>query len=407
MTGFQVLTVSQLHRFVKSLLSEQKQLSDLMVQGELSNLSQNSTSGHLYFSIRDNGGLMRCVMFSRYAQGLRQLPQPGAMVLLRGSVSLYERDGSFQMVVYDLQQLGAGVQQVSLDQLKEKLMSEGLFSAQHKQPLPELPQTVGIITSRDGAALQDILRTFRSHNPAVKLLLYPAAVQGSTAPQAICQSLDLLEAEGLCDCVIIARGGGSAEDLAPFNDEGLARRVFACRVPVISAVGHEVDFSILDLVADARAATPTAAVQLAAPSREALLEQLDQLEERLTQLQQQAVSRRQNRLAQLDLLLDARSPEQAVKKNRQRHQYLVKLFMVNQQSLLTRLEERLQHATHSLSRLNPAALMARGYTITTQEGRVLTRGADAQPGQLLQTQFPDGELTSSVVAFAPRKDGAS
>lgn len=406
MAGFAVLTVSQLHRYVKSLLEEQKQLSDLMVQGEVSNLSQNSTSGHLYFSIRDNAGLIRCVMFSRYAQGLRVRPQVGAMVLLRGSVSLYERDGSFQMVVYDLQQLGAGLQQVTLDQLREKLLAEGLFSPQHKKPIPALPQTVGIITSRDGAALQDILRTFQHHNPAVRLILYPAVVQGVTAPQAICDALDRLEGAGLCDCVIIARGGGSSEDLAPFNDEGLARRVFSCQVPVISAVGHEVDFSILDLVADARAATPTAAVQLAAPSRDALLEQVTQLEERLVSLQQQAIHRRKNRLTQLDLLLDARSPEQAVKKNRQRHEYLLKLFMHHQQGLLTRLEERLHHATGSLSRLNPAALMARGYTITTQGGRVLTRGADVQPGQHLTTRLTDGDLTSTVVTFTPRKDGS-
>ena len=281
MAGFQVLTVSQLHRYVKSLLEEQKNLSDLMVQGELSNVSQNSASGHLYFSLRDGGGLIRCVMFSRHAQRLRGLPQPGAMVLVRGSVTLYERDGTFQIVAYDVQTLGAGAQQAGLDQLRERLLAEGLFSPQHKLPLPRLPGTVGVITSRDGAALQDILRTFGDHNPWVRLIIYPATVQGAQAPQTILRALDQLEAEGLCDCAIIARGGGSAEDLSAFNDEALARRVYACRVPVISAVGHEVDYTILDFVADARAATPTAAARMAAPSRQELLEQADALGESL------------------------------------------------------------------------------------------------------------------------------
>ncbi len=404
MAGFQVLTVSQLHRYVKSLLEEQKNLSDLMVQGELSNVSQNSASGHLYFSLRDGGGLIRCVMFSRHAQRLRGLPQPGAMVLVRGSVTLYERDGTFQIVAYDVQTLGAGAQQAGLDQLRERLLAEGLFSPQHKLPLPRLPGTVGVITSRDGAALQDILRTFGDHNPWVRLIIYPATVQGAQAPQTILRALDQLEAEGLCDCAIIARGGGSAEDLSAFNDEALARRVYTCRVPVISAVGHEVDYTILDFVADARAATPTAAARMAAPSRQELLEQADALGESLLFLEEQLLDRRAGQLRQLDLLLDARSPGGAVKRNRQTHEYLVKLLVSNEEARIARLEERLRHATESLGRLNPASLMARGYTITSRSGRVLTRGADVRPGEVLHTLFEDGEVTSAVLSYEARKD---
>lgn len=275
--GFQVLTVSQLHRYVKSLLEEQKLLTDLMVQGEVSNLSANSASGHLYFSLKDGGSLIRCVMFSRYAQGLRRLPKVGASVLVRGAVTLYERDGAFQIIVYDIQEMGAGTQSVDLEELKQRLYREGLFDPEHKLSLPEIPETVGIITSRDGAALHDVVETFRQHNPAVRLILYPATVQGAAAPATIIAALDALEQDRYCDCVIIARGGGSDEDLSAFNDEALTRRVYACRIPVISAIGHEVDYTLLDLVADARASTPTAACRVASPSREELLGEIDEL----------------------------------------------------------------------------------------------------------------------------------
>ena len=262
MAGFQVLTVSQLCRYVKSLLEEQRQLEDVMVKGEVSNLSFKQMSGHLYFSIRDEGGLVRCVMFSRYVQNLPEIPENGAFVLVRGAATLYERDGAFQLMVYDIQPLGAGQGKQDMDALKRRLQGEGLFDPARKRPLPPFPDTIGVITSREGAALQDIIRSFRRRGYGGRLILYPCLVQGAGAPASVLRALDAMEQENLCQAAVIARGGGSSEDLSAFNDEELARRVCRCGVPVVSAVGHEVDFTILDLVADARAATPTAATEL-------------------------------------------------------------------------------------------------------------------------------------------------
>ena len=244
--GFQVLTVTQLCRYVKSLLEEQRQLGDVLVKGEVTNLAYRQSSGHLYFSIRDEGGLIRCVMFSRYVQSLPELPEEGALVLVRGAATLYERDGAFQLITYDIQPLGQGRGRRDLDALKRRLAEEGLFQGEHKRPLPRFPDAIGVITSPEGAALQDILHTFRRRGYSGRLILYPCAVQGAGAPASILRALEQLEGEGLCQAVIIARGGGSSEDLAAFNDEALAYGAYNCPVPVVSAVGHEIDYTILD-----------------------------------------------------------------------------------------------------------------------------------------------------------------
>ena len=399
MAGFQVLTVSQLCRYVKSLLEEQRQLEDVMVKGEVSNLSFKQMSGHLYFSIRDEGGLVRCVMFSRYVQNLPEIPENGAFVLVRGAATLYERDGAFQLMVYDIQPLGAGQGKQDMDALKRRLQGEGLFDPARKRPLPPFPDTIGVITSREGAALQDIIRSFRRRGYGGRLILYPCLVQGAGAPASVLRALDAMERENLCQAAVIARGGGSSEDLSAFNDEELARRVYRCRVPVVSAVGHEVDFTILDLVADARAATPTAAGELMAPHRDALAQRVNTLREAIQSRAREQLRRQRQRLDQDIRLLSAASPRERVKKNRQRLDYLVRLLVDAQRHRTQALRGRTLSLVRQLELLNPAAVMRKGWSVATLEGKVLTTVAEVTEGQRLTTILADGEVISVVQSY--------
>ncbi len=396
MAGFQVLTVSQLCRYVKAVLEEQKPLGDLMVKGELGNLSYRQSSGHLYFSIRDSGAVVRCVMFSRYVQNLRELPEDGATVLVRGSAGLYERDGAFQVMAYDLQPLGAGSGKKDLEALLRRLREEGLFDQGSKRPMPPFPHTIGIITSREGAALQDIIRAFRRRGYGGRLVLYHAAVQGEGAPESLRRALSALEEEGECQAVIIARGGGSQEDLAAFNDEALARMVYQCPVPVVSAVGHEVDYTVLDLVADARASTPTGAAELLSPDREDLRRRVRQLREAVASRAGEQVERRKRRLARSQELLRAKSPRSQVEKNRQKLDYLVRLLKDAEEKKLRSLRERTVRLFCQLEGLSPGAVLRRGYSIAMAEGRAVSSVEGLFPGQELTTIFSDGEVVSTI-----------
>lgn len=398
-----IVTVSQLCRYVKSLLEEQKPLSDLLVKGEISNLSYRSASGHLYFSLCDDGALLKCVMFSRYAEKLSAFPTDGSMAVVRGTASLYERDGSFQLVVYDLQELGTGGGHKSFEELKKRLYSEGLFNPERKRPFPAFPKAVGIITSPDGAALQDIIATFGSLNPMVRLIVYPATVQGATATASVIAALDTLQREQLCDSCVIARGGGAAEDLSAFNDETLARAAAACAIPLVSAVGHEVDYSILDMVADARAATPTAACRL-------LTRPLSQLCDTITDhggALNRALVRRlgvyQNRVERLSMQLVSKSPQNKIEKNRQTLDFLVKSLVSTQRSRLERLYSKTANNIERLELVNPAQLLLRGYSITTQNGSVITSAKQLKVGDSIVTRLPDGKVTSAVTEISVKE----
>ncbi len=399
MAGFRILTVGQLCRYVKSLLEERRELGDVMIKGEVASLTYKQSSGHLYFSLRDDEGLVRCVMFSRYVQKLPDLPEEGSLVLVRGAASLYERDGSFQIVAYDVQPLGEGRGKQDLDHLKRKLLAEGLFASEHKRPLPRSPQAVGIITSREGAALQDIIKAFRLRGYAGRLILYPCTVQGKNGASSILRALGQLEQEALCQAAVIARGGGSNEDLSTFNDEALAYGAYNCPVPVVSAVGHEIDVSILDLVADARAATPTAVAELLSPNREALRQRILGLQNSFRARALEQVSRRRNRLLQKTQQLLAKSPRERVEKNRQKLGFLVRLLEDGEKQKIRETRGRTLQLLRQLELLNPAAVMRKGYAIPMAEGRVLTTVEGLSPGQELVTLLADGEIISVVQSW--------
>ena len=391
----QVLTVSQLNRYVKMVLEEQPPLRELYIKGELSGVSRHYQSGHLYFQLKDRQAAVRAVMFREYARQLAFEPRPGMEVIARCSAALYERDGQFQLYVYDLQPDGLGAVWLAWQQTKERLDREGLTAAERKRPLPPFPGRIGVVTSQGGAALQDILNILSRRWPLATVVLSPAAVQGPGAPGELIRALERVD--GRCDVILLARGGGSAEDLAPFNDEALARKVAACQTPVVSAVGHETDYSICDLVADLRAPTPSAAAELVSPHILELKERLDRATGGLREGVLLHIQEKSRDLCRITEKIHENSPEKFIERNGQRLGYLVRLLTNAYKDALGRQEFRLGSLTASLSRLNPAAVLARGYTVTTTlEGRPLAGPEGLSPGDRIVTCFGGGKAVSVV-----------
>ena len=325
MRGLNILSVSQLNAFVKSMIEGEPRLQEVYIKGEISNYTDHYRSGHAYFTLKDETASLKAVLFRRYREQLNFLPQDGMRVIVRGQISVYERDGVYQLYAWEIQPDGIGALHLAFEQLKAKLSAEGLFDAQRKRPLPRYPECIGVITSPTGAVIQDIYNVISRRYPCVKLLVYPVSVQGAQAVGQICRALTQANAQASCDLLILARGGGSLEDLWPFNDEKLARAIAASRLPVVSAVGHETDYTIADFVADLRAPTPSAAAELVTPNREQLLPALrgtdvylqEQIRARLQregqrlmafqesaqQLLRQRVEKEQRRLLSLDTAL--------------------------------------------------------------------------------------------------------
>ena len=396
----QIIKVSQLNRYVRAQLEENTLLGDLLVKGELTSVSWRSSSGHFYFTISEGGASLHCVMFARYAERLPSFPEEGSTVIVRGAVTLYERDGQYQLSAYDIQNMGQGSGSADYTALRQKLLAEGLLSPERKRKAPLFPRAIGVITSAEGAAVQDIITGMQRHNDLIPLILYPATVQGSAAVEQILYALHCVIAENRCDILIIARGGGTSETLAVFNDERLLRAVAVCPVPVISAVGHDVDITLLDEVADIRAATPTAACQYCCVSKEELLAELNTASRRVTMALQHTAS--------LQRVLRARSPMVLWSKNRQRLAYLTQLLQGNMQHALWRMTQRVAHQRGQLELLDPALPVERGYTITymvreTDKIPIYTCGK-LRPGDPLLTRLKDGEVFSTVTAINIRKE---
>lgn len=276
-----IIKVSALNAYVKSLLDSDPVLTDIAIHGEITNFVHHYKSGHYYFSLRDERASVKAVMFSRDARRLAFTPQEGMHVLVRCRVTLFERDGAFQVYVEDMFPDGMGSAQMAFEQLKQRLQDEGLFLAEHKKPLPEFPKCIGLVTSKTGAAIQDILNVAGRRWPASKFLLAPVNVQGQEAAPQIAEAIHLLDQSKRCDVIIVARGGGSREDLWVFNSENIARAAYACKTPLVSAVGHEIDFTILDFVADLRAPTPSAAAELVVPDRQEMRSKLCNLQQNI------------------------------------------------------------------------------------------------------------------------------
>lgn len=404
----QIIKVSQLNRYVKAQLEENPLLGDLLVKGELTSMSLRSGSGHFYFTVSEGDATLRCVMFARYAERVPAFPQEGDTVIVRGAITLYERDGQYQLSAYDIQSIGQGTGSVDYTALRQKLLAEGLLSPERKRPAPRFPRAVGVITSAEGAAVQDIITGMGRHNDLIPIVLYPATVQGAAAVEEMLYALRCAIAENRCDVIIIARGGGAAETLAVFNDERLLRAAAASPVPIVSAVGHDVDITLLDEVADLRAATPTAACQYCCVSKAELLTEFSLAKNGLQRAMKYRLYGLLGRTDALQRVLRARSPQVLYSKNRQRLDYLTRLLQGNMQHILWRLTQQAGQLHGQLELLDPALPVERGYSITytVRQGEHLPLYScrDVRPGDMLLTRIKDGEVLSTVTAVNPRKE---
>ncbi len=392
-----IITVSQLNRYVKSLLEGATPLSSIYLQGEISNLSIYNRSGHLYFTLKDDQASIKAVMFRGYAEALRFLPENGLQVVAAGTVSLYERDGSYQITITDLIPSGAGALALAYEQLKSRLTAEGLFDPERKKPLPPYPQRIGVITSKTGAALQDILSTLERRYPLATVIVADSKVQGEGAALQLAQRVDQLSAQNACDVIIIGRGGGSIEELWAFNEEVLVRAISRSNIPIISAVGHETDYTLCDFVADLRAPTPTGAAELVAPDigqmRGALNLAMYSLESTLVDV----VAYKEDRLKELSWHLHKNSPIYLLDKNRQKLNTMIELFSNVQIEFWKQHQNTLAQKAALLDSLSPLKVLERGYSITTNaDGKIVYDAANVKSGDVILTTVKNGRIKAVV-----------
>jgi len=387
-----ILSVSQVNQLLRVVLDEA--LPNCWVAGEISGF-RKPVSGHYYFTLKDDRSQLACVMFRTTNRRLAFNPEDGMQVLVRGRLGLYEARGALQLYVDLLEPQGLGAQQLALDQLKQRLAAEGLFAAARKRPLPFLPRAVGIATARSGAAIHDIITIARQRFPSVRLILRPVRVQGSEAAPDLVAAIADLETQPDVDVIIIGRGGGSTEDLWAFNDERLARAIAAARVPIVSAVGHEIDFTVTDLVADVRAPTPTAAAALVVPDRGVLAERVQQLSTAAQAAIQRAVARERQRVELHGRRL--RDPRQVLRTLQQRVDELGERVHRGFQGRLRQARQQLQGTAARLQALSPLGVLDRGYCIAqTTSGAVVRSAETLAVDEVLQLRLGRGAATVRV-----------
>lgn len=392
-----VFTVSRLTRHIKELLESDTALQDLWVQGEVSNFSR-SAAGHIYFTLKDEEASIKCVLWRSAAEWVDHIPQDGQAVILHGRISVYEPQGAYQFYVDLVQPAGVGALFLRFQALKERLAKEGLFAPERKRPLPPFPKTIGVVTSPQAAAWRDILRILGERGPLAEVILAPAQVQGEAAAQEIANALYALNEHTEADVIILARGGGSLEELWPFNEEIVARAIYESRIPVISGVGHETDFTIADFVADVRAPTPTAASSLAVPDQKELHANIERYSQELAEALETQLSQNTSRLADLNRHLLRLSPQQQVTSLRQRVDDLTEKLGARWQEKARRLRTDLEGKWLQLACLDPQATLDRGYSVTThyQSGHVIKKISQVVRGQKVAVQVSDGKFTAEV-----------
>ncbi len=395
-TAAEAWTVSELTGYIRELFEIDFRLQDVEVSGEISNFTR-ARSGHLYFTLKDEGAQLKCVMWRSQAERLRFRPQDGDAVVANGRISVYEASGVYQLYADRLEPAGRGDLAQAFERLKQQLDDEGLFDAEYKQPIPRFPRKIGIVTSADAAALRDILNVLRRRYPLAQVLIAPALVQGDLAPPQIVRALQWLDGRSDIDTIIVARGGGSMEDLWAFNDERVARAIFAAQHPIISGVGHEVDFTMADFVADMRAPTPSAAAELAVPDLSEWQPILQGLSGRLTADMQAIISHNQRQVDGLARSLRHLSPRASLDNQRQRMDGLYGRLHTAIHRKVDRTQNRLAVAQAGLIAYSPLATLARGYAIVRDEnGRIVRSIQNVSGGEALSVQISDGTFGVTV-----------
>ena len=393
----QILSVGQISEYIKMSMDSDPRLRNIAVRGEISNYKVYP-SGHHYFTLKDEQGAMKCVMFKSSAVRLKFRPENGMKVIAMGSVTVYVRDGAYQLYCTAMTVDGVGDLYAAFEQLKEKLAAQGLFNPEHKKPLPRYPGTIGIITSEAGAAVHDMLRILRKRYPLTRALLLPVRVQGAEAPGEIAAAIGYANYHHLADLLIVGRGGGSIEDLWAFNDERVARAIYASEIPVISAVGHEPDVTISDFVADLRAATPSNAAELAVPDQDALRQMLDSANDALAAAMMRRLNQSRDRLQVLAQRPVLRSPLASFETRKKALDLLKTRLISAQNQNLSRSRQRFVSQTAKLDALSPLKVLTRGYAVASAgDGHIVRSVGEVHPGETLTVRVSDGTITANVI----------
>ena len=395
-----VHSVSEITDLLKSLIEQQPHLRNVWVQGQISNCSR-SGAGHIYFTLKDTNSQIRCALFRSSAVGIRFLPRDGEEVLVQGKIGIYAVRGEYQITVNKVEPLGIGALQRAFEELKQQLAEEGLFEAHHKKPLPKFPKKIGVVTSATGAAFQDICQQLRKRYPLAKVLLHPTLVQGDSAAQGIVQAIRVMNQQDDIDVLIVGRGGGSIEDLWAFNEESVARAIFASTIPVVSAVGHETDYTIADMVADHRAPTPSAAIEHIVPDQTELFAQLDGCDAWLRRIIDDQFDAYKTRLQDLETRLSPTRRKDAINQLSQRIDDLETMCRNAIARCLSNSERDLRTLAQRLNALSPLATLERGYSISRKtDGKVLTSAEQVLIGDRIEIQLSDGHIACRVEEFS-------
>lgn len=390
------VSVSQLNKYVSFVLKEDSNIQNIKVRGEISNFVRNANSGHCYFTLKDLNASVRAVMFNSYAHNVKFNIENGMCVVVSANASLYERDGAFQLYVTDIESDGSGDLLANFEKLRQKLSQQGLFDEEKKRKLPELPQKIGVIASKQGAALQDVINILSRRYPLGELVVIPAAVQGENAPKSVCSAIETAH-KIQCDVLIIARGGGSFEDLNCFNDETLVRAVADCKMPVISAIGHETDFTLCDFAADLRAPTPSAAAELAAQDKATLENSVYMLESALETAILRQFSAYGDKLKQLEATLALHS----VQSQLQRLEKSLELIDIRLNEAMRRrldnCENSFAKALCLLENLNPLQVLTRGFAVVCDEnGKIISDAGNVNIGEKISIKLSKGTISATV-----------
>ena len=391
------LSVTQLNEFIKNLIDNTAQLNHVYVKGEISNFKNHYGTGHFYFTLKDDGGLIRAVMFRSSASKLKFMPENGMRVVVHGRVSAFVRDGQYQLYADSMEPDGVGALYIAYEQLKKRLESEGLFDPARKKPLPKIPTRVGIITSATGAAVRDMIHVTGRRFPFAKLILYPSLVQGPGAAAQLIEGVQYFNRTASVDVIILGRGGGSIEDLWAFNDEALARTVAASRIPVISAVGHETDFTICDFVADRRAPTPSAAAEIALPETAELKRKINNIISREYAVLTQIIARRREHLTRLAQSRGLSSPMNVIDDKRMNVAALTERLALSQSNALAIRQAQLKAIAGKMEALNPLAVLSRGYSaVYGEDGTIIKHTEQLNPGASVTFRLSDGEADAQI-----------
>ena len=392
-----VLTVSQINTFIKAVFAERQELRNVYISGEISNFTHYYRSGHMYFTLKDENAQIKAVMFSSYASRLKFQPESGMNVICRGYISVYEKSGEYQLYVDDMQPDGLGALNLAYEQLKAKLFAEGVCGDDVKKPLPRYPRKIGVVTSDIGAAVEDIKNITARRWPLAKVVIVPTLVQGANAAPDIVKSIVRLDNAGDIDVIIVGRGGGSVEDLWAFNTEGVARAVINCKTPIVSAVGHETDFTICDFVADLRAPTPSAAAEIICPDIEAEIAHCENLKNMLSRLESDKIDEEMQYIADLTETSVLASPENFLKEHCDYLGELSSRFCRAFDSTLGDKENKFAMLLGKLNALSPLAVMQRGYAVAKESGgKIIKSVSQISANDDVKIEFADGNAICKV-----------